>query len=158
MKEPAVVCRAERRRHEVRKKPDLNGLDFLEVGDDGLTLTVFFLGKAPGEWRNMESHLLRRHFRIEGGRRIRDLGIDGATLHCMSEPEEDDWLEITLNKAGDFSNYRLCVLQLDKEGKKPMFMLRKTTTAPLDGEPGSAGLGSTSRGAPTGYDPPGGII
>ncbi|CCT73643.1 related to MAP kinase pathway-interacting Ubc2 [Fusarium fujikuroi] len=48
--------------------------------------------------------------------------------------------------------------QLDKEGKKPMFMLRKTTTAPLDGEPGSAGLGSTSRGAPTGYDPPGGII
>ncbi|KAI1026688.1 hypothetical protein LB505_000755 [Fusarium chuoi] len=48
--------------------------------------------------------------------------------------------------------------QLDKEGKKPMFMLRKTTTASLDGEPGSAGLGSTSRGAPTGYDPPGGII
>lgn len=47
--------------------------------------------------------------------------------------------------------------QLDKEGKKPMFMLRKTTTAPVDGEPGSAGLGSASRGAVT-YDPPGGII
>ncbi|KAM0431021.1 hypothetical protein ACHAPT_005658 [Fusarium lateritium] len=48
--------------------------------------------------------------------------------------------------------------QLDKEGKKPMFMLRKTTTAPVDGEPGSAGLGNASRGAATGYDPPGGII
>ncbi|KAM5353951.1 hypothetical protein ACJ41O_000601 [Fusarium nematophilum] len=48
--------------------------------------------------------------------------------------------------------------QLDKEGKKPMFMLRKTTTAPLDGEPGSAGLGSAPGGSATGYHPPGGII
>ncbi|KAH7140765.1 hypothetical protein EDB81DRAFT_64597 [Dactylonectria macrodidyma] len=48
--------------------------------------------------------------------------------------------------------------QLDKEGKKPMFMLRKTTSAPADGDPGSAGLGNTARGAAAGYDPPGGII
>ncbi|KAK0630680.1 mapkkk cascade protein kinase regulator ste50 [Bombardia bombarda] len=51
--------------------------------------------------------------------------------------------------------------QLDKEGKKPMFMLRKTTNAQLDPSadaPGSAGLGATARGAATGYDPPGGII
>ncbi|KAF3019032.1 hypothetical protein G7054_g3708 [Neopestalotiopsis clavispora] len=46
--------------------------------------------------------------------------------------------------------------QLDKEGKKPMFMLRKTNTAPADAEtPGSAGLNS-GRGMT--YDPPGGII
>lgn len=50
--------------------------------------------------------------------------------------------------------------QLDREGKKPMFMLRKTNNAQLDsGEtPGSAGLGGSARGAATGYDPPGGII
>ncbi|KAI1763073.1 hypothetical protein GGR53DRAFT_467708 [Hypoxylon sp. FL1150] len=47
--------------------------------------------------------------------------------------------------------------QLDKEGKKPMFMLRKTNLAPADVEmPGSAGLNTGPRGA--GYDPPGGII
>ncbi|KAF6812618.1 protein kinase regulator ste50 [Colletotrichum musicola] len=47
--------------------------------------------------------------------------------------------------------------QLDKEGKKPMFMLRKTNNAQVDQEqPGSAGL--SARGAATGYDPPGGII
>ncbi|KAI1811278.1 protein kinase regulator Ste50 [Poronia punctata] len=48
--------------------------------------------------------------------------------------------------------------QLDKEGKKPMFMLRKTNTAQTDADvPGSAGLGSgAARGA--NYDPPGGII
>ncbi|KAI3337641.1 protein kinase regulator Ste50 [Xylariaceae sp. AK1471] len=49
--------------------------------------------------------------------------------------------------------------QLDKEGKKPMFMLRKTNTAQADAEtPGSAGLGSgVARGANY-NDPPGGII
>ncbi|KAK6834844.1 SAM domain-containing protein [Apiospora arundinis] len=48
--------------------------------------------------------------------------------------------------------------QLDKEGKKPMFMLRKTNTATADTDaPGSAGLSSTNaRGVA--YDPPGGII
>lgn len=47
--------------------------------------------------------------------------------------------------------------QLDKEGKKPMFMLRKTTPASTDGEtPGSAGLTPGNRGMA--YDPPGGII
>ncbi|KAI6348589.1 hypothetical protein MCOR25_010783 [Pyricularia grisea] len=51
--------------------------------------------------------------------------------------------------------------QLDKEGKKPMFMLRKTNNAQVDignEAPGSAGLGASARGAATGYDPPGGII
>ncbi|KAH8909726.1 protein kinase regulator Ste50 [Coniochaeta sp. PMI_546] len=51
--------------------------------------------------------------------------------------------------------------QLDKEGKKPMFMLRKTNNAQVDltsDVPGSAGLNAAARGAATGYDPPGGII
>ncbi|KJZ76261.1 hypothetical protein HIM_04343 [Hirsutella minnesotensis 3608] len=48
--------------------------------------------------------------------------------------------------------------QLDKEGKKPMFMLRKTNNAQMDGDPGSAGMSGAARGASTGYDPPGGII
>ncbi|GAO17545.1 hypothetical protein UVI_02003130 [Ustilaginoidea virens] len=48
--------------------------------------------------------------------------------------------------------------QLDKEGKKPVFMLRKTTNAQLDNEPGSGGMANAARGASTGYDPPGGII
>lgn len=49
--------------------------------------------------------------------------------------------------------------QLDKEGKKPMFMLRKTNSAQVDGEPGSAGIAGSTRGGSTQYnDPPGGII
>ena len=53
--------------------------------------------------------------------------------------------------------------QLDKEGKKPMFMLRKISPG-VPGEvvggggdgPGSAGLDSGGRGGA--YNPPGGII
>ncbi|KAL5594571.1 hypothetical protein BROUX41_001495 [Berkeleyomyces rouxiae] len=51
--------------------------------------------------------------------------------------------------------------QLDKEGKKPMFMLRKTNTNSHEGPqdvPGSAGLNTAARRAAAGYDPPGGII
>lgn len=49
--------------------------------------------------------------------------------------------------------------QLDKEGKKPMFMLRKTTSAPTDGDLGAGGAAATSgRSGASGYDPPGGII
>lgn len=48
--------------------------------------------------------------------------------------------------------------QLDKEGKKPMFMLRKiinTQAGAAEEVPGSAGLGSSTR---DGYNPPGGFI
>lgn len=51
--------------------------------------------------------------------------------------------------------------QLEKEGKKPMFMLRKTNAGSHEGPqdvPGSAGLNAAARGAAMGYDPPGGII
>ncbi|RFU28858.1 hypothetical protein B7463_g7475, partial [Scytalidium lignicola] len=56
--------------------------------------------------------------------------------------------------------------QLDKEGKKPMFMLRKIQNSSTDGgtdAPGSAGIDSRNAGrgphqSGTLYDPPGGII
>lgn len=55
--------------------------------------------------------------------------------------------------------------QLDKEGKKPMFMLRKVTAsaeAPGGDTPGSAGLDAARSGRGTAqnmsYDPPGGVL
>lgn len=59
--------------------------------------------------------------------------------------------------------------QLDKEGKKPMFMLRKTTAHPdaaggTAETPGSVGLengqfrSNTAQGQRVAYNPPGGII
>lgn len=45
--------------------------------------------------------------------------------------------------------------QLDKEGKKPMFMLRKINSAQTDG---GVGMGMDPARGATPYDPPGGII
>ena len=42
----STECRTERRRGDVRAAR-LNGVDGVEVADDGRTLAVTFLGKAP---------------------------------------------------------------------------------------------------------------
>ena len=42
-----LICLSEQRREAVRQHTRLNGLDYLEVGSDQRTLTVYFLGKAP---------------------------------------------------------------------------------------------------------------
>ena len=56
----------------MRAKPKLNGLDYLEVSDDQVTLTVYFLGKAP---QQLTEQNCKEHFKIEGGRRVRDIRI-----------------------------------------------------------------------------------
>ena len=58
-------CRTDRRRDRIRAR-HRNGVDGVEVSDDGRTLTVTFLGKAPPE-------LGPENIRVDGGRRIRDI-------------------------------------------------------------------------------------
>ncbi|MGZ4990765.1 MAG: hypothetical protein ACXV8P_00665 [Methylobacter sp.] len=55
-----LVCKQELRRSQVRQKVELNGLDYLEVDEGQLVLTVYFLGKAPPS-------LEKENIRIEGG-------------------------------------------------------------------------------------------
>jgi len=95
-----LACRDEGRRERVRAKTNLNGLDYLEVSDDPPTLTVYFLGKAPQQ-------LAKDNFKIEGGRRVRDIRIVGAKVYRSRDPELDDSVELTLNRSGDFSTYTL---------------------------------------------------
>ena len=44
-----LICHNDIRREDVRRDRQLNGLDYLEVDPDQLTLSVYFLGKAPIE-------------------------------------------------------------------------------------------------------------
>ena len=62
-----LICRSEQRREAVRLYAQLNGLDYLEVGQDQRTLTVYFLGKAPVSLE--PANILIR------GRRIRDIKV-----------------------------------------------------------------------------------
>ncbi|MEU6657785.1 putative baseplate assembly protein [Streptomyces sp. NPDC046821] len=88
----------------------LNGVDAVEVSDDGLTLTVTFLGKAP-------HGLGPENVRIDGGRRVTGLRADDVSVEREEDPELDDRLYVTLDKAGDTSRYRLSLVETDPYGR-----------------------------------------
>jgi predicted phage baseplate assembly protein len=124
----SAICDDDQRRDAVRSKPDLNGLDYLDVGPDQLTLTVFFLGKAPqqllraqGESPATYKQRLRRAVRIEGGRRVRDIAVEDVQLLLARDsrtgnidPLTDDRMIVRVNKYGDFSIYTLRLVGLEQ--------------------------------------------
>src|SRR5512143_1991432 len=95
-----IVCQSDQRREVVRAKTKLNGLDYLEVSDDQLTLKVYFLGKAP-------PRLSQDNFKIEGGRRVRDIRILSAKTFRNPDETLDDTVKLRLERYGDFSTYTL---------------------------------------------------
>ncbi|MER7106981.1 putative baseplate assembly protein [Streptomyces sp. NPDC000229] len=97
------------RRARVRAA-QLGGVDAVEVGDDGLTLTVTFLGKAP-------EGLCPENIRIDGGRRITGIEAVEVSVEREEDPELDDRLYVTLDRAGDMSRYRLSVVDTDPYGR-----------------------------------------
>lgn len=105
-----LVCRNEQRRETVRKEHDLNGLDYLEVGADQRTLTVYFLGKAPVSLK--PSDVI-----IEGGRRIRDIKVKDVIVTRTKMAELDDFMEVVTDKEGDFSTYTLRVVDGRDKGE-----------------------------------------
>jgi hypothetical protein len=108
------VCKDDERRDAVRHKTGLNGLDYLDVSGDQLTLTVFFLGKAPQQ-------INATNVGIDGGRRIRDIKVVKVELQRDPNPELDDRMVVRVNKYGDFSTYTLRVVEAEngKPGNTP---------------------------------------
>lgn len=106
----SLICSKEKRRDEVRKQPELYGLDYVEVESDRYTLSIYFLGKAPASLD--ESNVI-----IEGGRRIRDIRVINVTVNHSEMMGLDDTMEVETDKEGDFSTYTLRMVVLDKDGK-----------------------------------------
>ncbi|MGW3825508.1 putative baseplate assembly protein [Streptomyces sp. NPDC005071] len=104
-----LVCRTDGRRVKVRAA-QLGGVDAVEVGDDGLTLTVTFLGKAP-------HGLCPENIRIDGGRRIAGIEAVEVSVEREEDPELDDRLFVTLDRTGDTSRYTLSVVDTDPYGR-----------------------------------------
>jgi hypothetical protein len=104
MNDPNLSCREERRREDVRAA-SLFGLEYVEVVDEQqLTLNVFFLGKAPQK-------IEKANVVLTGGRRIRDVQIQSVAVKRQPDPTLDDYLEVRVNKAGDFSNYTISLVK-----------------------------------------------
>lgn len=97
------------RRAKVRAA-QLNGIDAVEVDDDGLLLTVTFLGKAP-------HGLGPENIRIDGGRRITGITAVDVSVEREEDPELDDRLYVTLDRTGDTSRYVLALVETDPYGR-----------------------------------------
>lgn len=123
MNNPDLSCQEEQRREDVRAA-NLFGLDYVEVDrpeeadkpDRPPTLYVFFLGKAPEKFE-------QENLVLSGGRRIRDVQITGLRVQRIKDPAFDDYMEVEVNKRGDFSAYTLSAIETDSKGRptgKPM--------------------------------------
>lgn len=115
MNTPTLTCQKDLRRDLVRGSAYF-GLDYLEVSPDQLTLTVYFLGRAP-------QNLVAANVQIPGGERVTNIQVTGVEIVSADDPALDDSMVVTVNQPGDFSTFCLCVRELDDKGRatdKPM--------------------------------------
>jgi hypothetical protein len=138
MIDPDLSCKEENRREAVRQAT-LFGLDYIEVSDDQLTLTVFFLGRAPAK-------IEKQNVVISGGQRITGIKVKSINVVRQSDHTLDDSMDVHVNRAGDFSTYTLSVVALDAAGQ--------STSNPMDGfDPIYSSACFTFKGScPTGLD------
>jgi predicted phage baseplate assembly protein len=102
-----VRCASERRRIKARAA-GLGGIDSISVSED--QLAVIFFGTAP---ENLQPH----NFRIDGGRWITGIEVVGVDVCTDVDPDVEECVQLTVDRAGDFSTYRLCVVQPDPHGR-----------------------------------------
>ncbi len=140
-----LICQTDGRRDLVRRSglraadSRFFGMDFLEVSQDQLTLTVYFLGRAPQK-------IAPANLRIQGGERITDIQVTGVTMKNAADAELDDSMLVTVNQPGDFSTYCLSVRALDEQG-------RPTDTPPAGFDPRYAAVEFTFKaGCPSDLD------
>ena len=111
MSAPNVSCLDEGRREDVRRSP-LLGIDFVEVDEAQTTLDVFFLGRAPEK-------LEAPNVVITGGSPVRVAWIDVYRFGAgeKTDPTRDDFMQVHLDRPGDFSAYTLALQKTDARGR-----------------------------------------
>lgn len=100
-----LSCQQDDRRDAVRRMKGRNGLDYVEVSEEDQSIIfVYFLGRLPPELAKNKPGI-ERYLKIEGGQRVTDIRIKDIDPIVSSDEETDDYLEVTLDKYGDFSAY-----------------------------------------------------
>ena len=96
-------CAEDTRRERVRLGGSLNGIDYVEVGDDGVTLCVHLFGEVP-------EGIGVANVRASGGDRI--VGLRALSVREEREPDlhDDVCLRVVLDREGDYSPYCLCLV------------------------------------------------
>ncbi len=101
-----LKCSDEQRRRLMRDQANeddgLNGIDYVEIVENSrqLELCVHFFGDVP-------ENLVPANLRIEGGKRICNIKVLKIEPHRSNDPQHEDCLRVTVDRAGDFSCYKL---------------------------------------------------
>ena len=77
MNDPDLSCKEEHRRDDVRAA-SVFGLDYAEVSDNQLTVSVFFLGKAP-------QNITKANILVQGGVRVTDVQVVNLRLRNLTK-------------------------------------------------------------------------
>ena len=96
-------CAVAARRERLRLGGQLNGIDFVEVGDDGVTLCVHLFGPIP-------EGIGIANVRVSGGDRITGLRVIAVSQEVEPEMHDDACLRVVLDREGDHSSYCLCLV------------------------------------------------
>jgi hypothetical protein len=100
----ATICRENHRRADAIRA-DRNGLDFVDVGDDCQSLSVYFFGPAPRE-------IEHRNFTITEGTQVQNLRVVEVRHAGGDDPYRENCLKVRVDRPGDHSTYRLAVVDL----------------------------------------------
>lgn len=114
MNNTALTCRDEQRRVTARRH-NLNGIDYVSIGADQTTLCVHLFGEYP-------IGIDKGNVSIEGGQRIRGIHVISVKPEQEDDAELGECMHIELDKPGDFSNYKLCLVEVEngRPTRKPL--------------------------------------
>jgi len=100
---PLPACSVPARREKLRLAGTLNGIDYVEVGDDGVSLCVHLFGDIP-------QGLDVANVRVSGGDRITGLRVLSVNPELEPDMHDDACLRIVLDREGDHTAYCLCLV------------------------------------------------
>jgi predicted phage baseplate assembly protein len=103
-----LTCSDSSRRDAARGK-GFNGIEGVNVSPDQLSLSVLLMGNAPHD-------LSAANFVIEGGVRVTDIHVVDVGTCDDGDPGLADCLQLTVDKCGDHSTYRLCIVESGSAG------------------------------------------
>ena len=87
-------CSVPARRERLRLSGTLNGIDYIEAGEDGVTLCVHLFGDIPGD-------IGVANVRVSGGDRITGLRVLSVQEEHEPDMHDDACLRVRLDREGD---------------------------------------------------------
>lgn len=100
-------CGTEGRRAAVRANAAFNGIDYVEVSADQLSIEVHFLKPAPGV-----DTLTFANFAIDGGVRVKRIRVTNAVRVA-------EVVRVTVDQPGDYSRYTLRLQKSESDADPP---------------------------------------